>query len=114
MRKLGLSIIALILLTSCVTTTPTQPITTVVKATPAPQIEQQPEPLTLDDVATILSVAVKDIQTQGYDPLFLNEQHGYIWARGKDGAIKMYKLNDLIEKYREGKKVDNTKEKERK
>lgn len=111
--KIIVLLLALILLTSCVTTTPTQSITTVVASTPAPQIEQQLEPLTLDDIATILSVAVKDIQTQGYDPLFLNEQHGYIWARGKDGAIKMYKLNELIQKYRE-RKQDNTKEGEKK
>ena len=108
MRKLSL-IISLILLTSCVTTNP-QPITTVVASTPAPQIEQQPEPLTLDDVATILSVAVKDIQTQGYDPLFLNEQHGYIWARAKDGSIKLYPLKELIQKYRDRKQANIKKE----
>jgi len=108
MRKLGLSIIGLILLTSCVTTNP-QPITTVVASTPAPQ---QLEPLTLDDVATILTIAVKDIYAQGYTPEFLNEHEGYIWARAKDGTIKMYPLKELIQKYRDRKQANtHTKDK---
>ena len=112
LRKLSLSIISLFLLTSCVTTNP-QPITTVVKATPAPQLEQL-EPLALDDVATILTIAVKDIYAQGYTPEFLNEHEGYIWARAKDGEMKLYPLKSLIEKYREGKQANNIKEKEKK
>ena len=104
--KIIVLLLALLLLTSCVTTTPTQSITTVVASTPAPQIEQQPEPLTLDDVANILTVAVKDIQTQGYDPLFLNEHEGYIWVRAKDGSIKLYPLKELIQKYRERKQAN--------
>ena len=89
-----------LILSACVTT---QPITTVVKATPAPQ---QLEPLTLDDVATILTIAVKDIYAQGYTPEFLNEHEGYIWAQGKDGSIKLYPLKDLIQKCRERKQKD--------
>ena len=105
--KIIILLLALILLTSCVTTNP-QPIVTVVKATPAPQ---QLEPLTLDDVATILTIAVKDIYAQGYTPEFLNEHEGYIWARAKDGEMKLYPLKSLIEKYREGKQANIKKEK---
>jgi len=112
MRKLGLFFV-LCLLTSCVTVNPTQPITTVVKATPAPQIEQL-EPLTLDDVATILTIAVKDLRDQGYEPLFLNESRGYIWAQGKDKAIKLYQLDTLIKAYRDRKQANIKKEKSEK
>ena len=101
MKKLGLAIIGLILLTSCVTANP-QPIVTVVKATPAPQ--QLVEPLTLDDVATILTIAIKDLRDQGYEPLFLNEMRGYIWVRATDGAIKLYTLDTLIKAYQDGKR----------
>jgi len=103
--KIIVLLLALILLTSCVTPNP-QPIVTVVDSTPAPQIKQQLEPLTMDDVATILTIATKDIYAQGYTPEFLNEREGYIWARAKDGSIKLYPLKELIQKYRERKQAN--------
>jgi len=73
--------------------------------TPDQQPPPQPPTLTAADVAQILSAAIKDIQSQGYEPLFLNEQRGYIWCRAQDGSIKLYKLDSLIKTYQDRKQA---------
>ena len=70
-----------------------------------PPLQPQPPTLTAADVAQILSAAIKDIQSQGYEPLFLNEQRGYIWCRAQDGSIKLYKLDSLIKTYQDRKQA---------
>lgn len=54
--------------------------------------------LSVGDVSQILNVAVKDIEKQGCEPLFLNESGPFIWVRCKDG-FKVYRLDKLIEAY---------------
>jgi len=68
-----------------------------------PPLQPQPTPLTAADVAQILSAAIKDIQAQGYEPLFLNEARGYIWCRAKDGTMRLYRLDSLVKALQERK-----------
>ena len=91
MRIIPAIILSILLLSACNTTQPAAPI-----------VISQPA-LTVTDVAQILSLAVKDIQAQGYEPLFLNESRGYIWVRGKDGSIRLYRLDTLIKAFQDGK-----------
>jgi len=91
MRIIPAIILSILLLSACNTTQPAAPI-----------VISQPA-LTVADVAQILSLAVKDIQAQGYEPLFLNESRGYIWVRAKDGSIKLYQLDTLIKTYQDRK-----------
>jgi len=90
-----LAVVATLLILSACATAQSQPVT--------PDPTTQPA-LTAADVSTILSLAVKDIQAQGYEPLFLNEVRGYIWVRDKAGAIKLYTLDTLIKAYQDGAK----------
>ena len=91
MKKYILITAALLMLLACAIVQ-SQPVT----------VPSQPA-LTVADVSTILSLAVKDIQAQGYEPLFLNEVRGYIWVRDKAGAIKLYTLDTLIKAYQDSK-----------
>jgi len=85
--RIYLSLILIILLTGCVTAQPTI----------------QPDRLQPQEIAVILRAAVKDIQAQGYEPMFLSETGGSIWARDKDGNMLIYPLQPLIDKMRENK-----------
>ncbi len=66
----------------------------------APKETQPASPglLSVGDVSLILSIAIKDIEKQGCEPLFLSERGGFIWVRCKD-TLKMYRLDKWIEAY---------------
>ena len=67
------------------------------------KVNQKDLSLTAKDISQILSLAVQDLEKQGYTAKFLSERQGFIWAMSKDGKMRIYRLNELIKKYQEGK-----------
>lgn len=59
--------------------------------------------LSLRDIAIILKTADDSLRAQGCEPVFLNEDRAYIWARCQDGEYKLVQLGELIKQVREAK-----------
>ena len=92
--KTYLSVIMIVLLAGCVTTNQPTIQSNPIQQTPSDRLQSQ-------EIAIILKAAVKDLQTQGYEPLFLNSAQGFIWARDRDGKMVLYDLQPLSDKMRE-------------
>jgi len=58
----------------------------------APLIQPDQTPLTKAQVSILLQAAIRDIRSQGYEPLFLSEKRADIWCSDKEGKVKLYNL----------------------